>query len=72
MGENRVRRQGAEGAAGAFEAADAAEVVRAFFRVDVVLAELLATLAVGACAAIQSQEEGGDPVEQREDHAERA
>ena len=61
--------QGTEGTAATFETADAADVVRAFLWLDVVLAELMATLAVGACAPVDSQEEGGDPVERGEDHS---
>ena len=72
MGEDRVGGEDAEGTAGTFQAADAAEVVRTLLRLDVVLAELVATLAVGARGPVNPQKEGGDPVERGEDHAERA
>ena len=72
MGEDRVGGEGAEGTAGTFEAAEAAEVIRTLFRLDVVLTELVATLAVGARGPVHPQEEGGDPVERGEDHAQRA
>jgi hypothetical protein len=56
--------KGVEIAASALEAADAAEVVGAFFRLNIIFAEFMTLQAVGAFITVKSHEKGGDAIEQ--------
>ena len=55
--------EGIEIAASALQAANTAQVIWAFFRLNVVFAELMALEAFGAVVEIKPNEEGGDAIE---------
>jgi hypothetical protein len=58
--------------ASALEAADAAQVVGAFFRLNIILTKFMALEAVGAFINIEPYEESRDAIEQRKYRSERA
>ena len=70
--EDTAQVQGVRAALGAFEAAYTAQVIRAFFRLDAVFAQLVTSIALCAFAGVESQKERRDTIEQREYRAERA
>ena len=72
FGEDAFEFQGLGSAVGAFEAALAARVVNAYFRLASEFAHVMATLAVGAFFGIEVEVKDGDPVEERENCTERA
>jgi hypothetical protein len=64
--------QGSRATASTLQAADAAKVIWAFFRLYVIFAELMALEAFGAFIGIEPYEESRGAIEQRKYHSERA